>query len=654
MIFIVRLCSFLVVIATLAGCAVTATHPSLKAGNGMPDLIPVRDFVANRGSNFNYAISPDGKKLAWIAVKGVTLHIHVKNLESKSILTIPANWYGFVWAQDSRHLLGHFNVNGDENTYVVALDTEQPDNDLNKKVITPFGGVKAQLLRTIVNDPAQILVTHNQRDKTVFDLYRININTNEQILLAENPGNVTQWLSNSFGEFAGRIVKQDSTIWLELSQSTPGAFKPVYQWSSDDLVSVVSVIDHGATVYLLSNKGRDRLELIELATESGDERVVYADPVADISQVFTHPITDKPLLVISNPDFPKAVLLDQSFSSAFSFFNNTEPANIAIASSDNLLQRLTILLNTDKGYEYLLYDMVTHSSERLGAMPLLEQKDLLADISPIEITSRDKVPLRGYLSLPKGVPAQRLPMVLLVHGGPWDRDHWAYNSEVQFLANRGYAVLQLNYRGSSGYGRHFQELAIGEFAGKMHDDLLDGVNWAIDTGIADPAKIAIVGTSYGGYAALVGLSFTPDVFACGIDINGMSDLVRLTKNYPPYWKLEMYRWYKYVGDPRIEADRAVMLARSPLPKVASINKPLLVIQGRDDVRVQKEQSIELVNKMVQANKEVDFWLIPGTGHGLMHWPVRLKQFRKTEDFLADCLGGRSSGFDFYQLGAWLF
>jgi dipeptidyl aminopeptidase/acylaminoacyl peptidase len=252
------------------------------------------------------------------------------------------------------------------------------------------------------------------------------------------------------------------------------------------------------------------------------------------------------------------------------------------------------------------------------------------------------------------VPPNRLPLVVKVHGGPWARDGWGYNTEIQFLTNRGYAVLQINYRGSIGYGRHFQELAIGEFAGKMHDDLLDGVNWAVGKGIADPAKIAIVGGSYGGYAALVGLSYTPEVFACGIDINGPSDLIALTEKAPADWKFEMDYWYKYVGNPANEADRKVMKAKSPLFKTAEITKPLLVVQGAEDARVHKEHSLELVKQLEQAGKEVDLWLIPGTGHFIVRWPLQLKLYRKTEDFLARCLGGRSSGFDYYQLGAWLF
>ena len=649
--FLFKLFYLLLMFTFLSGCAISAVHPSLTAGNGMPDLIPVRDFVANRASNFSYQISPDGKKLAWIAVKGVSLHIFIKTLETGAIQTIPAAWYGFNWAQDSRHLVTTC-TNPDETSYVLTLDTESPD--FKQKIITPESGVKAHIVRRILNDPDHLLIEHNQRDKSVFDLFRININTKEQILLAENPGNVIQWLTTPKGELNGRIVKQGNANVLELRQSPEAGYKAVYRWSIDDAVQVVGMAGQGASIYLLSNKGRDRMVLIELSGESGKETILHADTVVDVSYALTHPVTGKPIVAVSYPDYQKTTLLDPSFAVPFNLFNKKTPVNINIDSFDNQLNRMTVTLSTDKGYDFLFYDMKANALQLLGSHPNLDNMDSLSDITPIEFTSRDNVPLRGYLALPRGVTPRRLPLVLKVHGGPWGRDGWGYNSEIQFLTNRGYAVLEINYRGSTGYGRNFQELAIGEFAGKMHNDLLDGVNWAVEKGIADPARIAITGTSYGGYAALVGLSFTPEIFACGIDINGPTDLEKLVTGFPVDWKLHMNHWYKYAGDPEKEADRANMRAKSPLFKVDNITKPLMVIQGAEDVRVLKEQSIELVRKLEEAGKEVDFWLVPGAGHGLTHWPLRLKQFRKTEDFLARCLGGRSSGFDFYQLGAWLF
>jgi len=646
--------SLLILIVTLASCATSTIHPSLKHADGLPSLIPVHDFVANRGSNFNYQISPDGKKLAWMAVKGVTLNIFIKNLESHNLRTLPAgNLYGgFVWAQDSRHLFcNSLTESGTENAIVATIDTEQSDGAQNLKIISPFGGVSSFLVQQILNDSEHVLITNNQRDNTVFDLFRVNINSKEQTLMAQNPGNVTRWVTNPQGELVARIVKEVKNYSLEIVQPDEQGYQSVYQWTVNDAVQVVSIADNGA-IYLLSNKGRDRQALVELKSESGVEKMIYEDPAVDVSSVYKHPVTGKPLLVFSEPDYPKVVVLDPQFND--DFLKLKTHAGFTIDSSDSQFHQVTMMMRSDKGYAFYLYDLARNHLELLGSSPISAYEDSLAASTPIEIMSRDHIPLHGYLTLPHGVQPHQLPMVLWVHGGPWVRDVWQYNSEIQFYANRGYAVLQINYRGSTGYGRHFQELAKGEFAGKMQDDLLDGVNWAVAQGIADPAKIAIVGGSYGGYAALVGLSSTPNTFACGIDMYGPTDLVKLVEKFPPYWKLEMDHWYQYAGDPDNEADRIAMRSKSPLFKVANITKPLLVIQGEDDVRVKKEQSIELVASLRQHHKDVDFWLVPHTGHGIIHWPLRLKQFRKSEDFLAACLGGRSSGFDYYQLGAWLF
>lgn len=634
----------------LTGCATTATHPALMSEKEPPALIPVRDFVASRSSNWDYQISPDGKKLAWLAVQGISIHIFVKDLENNTTRTFQAkNFYGFEWAQDSRRLI-FANSQGDENVAYASFDTEK----LKVVFLSPQDGAKAVLFKQIADDPAHVWIVHNQRDKSLFDLYKVNLDTQESTLVAKNPGNASNVLIDAHGVFRGRIVKQGDISSIELLQADAETYKPVYQWFSSDLVEVTSIADDGATLYLLSNKGHDRKVLIALSAANGAETLLYEDPIVDVSSIYTHPITGKPLVAFIDPDYLKAEVLDQSLRDTFKFLNRKTPARVRIHSSDRTFQHLTFSLNTDKGTEWYLYDIARERQELLGTSPSLEHKDELADMQPIEFRSRDGIALRGYLTLPKNIPARNLPMVLRVHGGPWWRDVWGYDSEVQFLANRGYAVMQLNYRGSLGYGRRFEELAIGEFAGKMQDDLLDGAQWAIDKGIADPNKIAIAGGSYGGYATLVGLSFTPDKFACGIDIFGPSDLAKLVEDFPPYWKFELDRWHRFVGDPSNPADRAIMQSKSPLFKANNINKPLLVIQGGMDVRVRADQSEALVEQLKRAHKPVDYWYIPEAGHGLHHWPQRMKQFRKSEDFLAECLGGRSGGMDYYQLGSWLF
>jgi dipeptidyl aminopeptidase/acylaminoacyl peptidase len=645
----------ILVAAILTGCATTASHPTLMSAKNSPALIPVRDFVANRSSNWAYQISPDGKKLAWLAVQGVSIRFFIKDLEHNTTRTFPAgNFYGsYAWAGDSRRLIFLLSQS-DENGAYVSFDTEQSSDNPQVVFLSPWGDVKTVLLTKIADDPAHVWIVHNQRDKSLFDLYKINLDTRESTLVAQNPGNASNVLIDAQGAFRGRIVKQGDISSIELLQTDAVTYKSVYQWTNNDLVDVVSIVDGGATLYLLSNQGRDRKVLLALSTATGAETLVYEDGVVDVSSIYTHPLTGKPLLAFTDPDYPKAKVLDPAMRETFEFLNQTPPARINILSSDRAFQHLTLAVNTDKGTQWFLYDMAQGRLEQLGASPSLQLKADLADMKPIEIRSRDGIALRGYLTLPKNAPAQPLPMVLLVHGGPWWRDAWGYDTEVQFLANRGYAVLQLNYRGSLGYGRRFEELAIGEFAGKMQNDLLDGVHWAIEQGIADPDKIAIAGGSYGGYATLVGLSFTPETFACGIDIFGPTDLAKLVEDFPPYWKFELDRWHRYVGDPAKPTDRAIMQSKSPLFKAENINKPLLVIQGGMDIRVLADQSETLVNQLKRANNPVEYWYIPKTGHAINHWPQRLQLFRKTEDFWAACLGGRSSGFDYYQLGAWLF
>jgi dipeptidyl aminopeptidase/acylaminoacyl peptidase len=275
--------------------------------------------------------------------------------------------------------------------------------------------------------------------------------------------------------------------------------------------------------------------------------------------------------------------------------------------------------------------------------------------TPLAFQSRDGLALTGYLTLPTNTSGTNLPTVLYVHGGPWSRDVWnSGDSMPAFLANRGYAVLQVNYRGSSGYGRAFQEAAQGQFAAKMHDDLLDGVDHLIRQGITDPSKVAIMGASYGGYASLVGMTFTPERFACGISMVGMSDLASLINNAPPYWELGMPWWIRYVGNPADPKDRAIMDEKSPLYHANQARKPLLILHGANDPRVKLDQSTRMVEALRQAGKEVDLVVFKGAGHGPQKWSDNLSYYRKTEDFLSHCLGGRSNGFDVFELGSWAF
>ncbi len=402
-------------------------------------------------------------------------------------------------------------------------------------------------------------------------------------------------------------------------------------------------------IWLRSNRRRDRIALVRMHGETGEETLMYADPRVDVEAVLFSRVRHKPLMAFSYPDYQNIHFFDTALHSDLLAFLQHEPTGLGIISVDDQERLFTIQTFTPTGTAYYLYNRETHQKTLLGQHPIAAYASALSPVQPIMFTSRDGWEIHGYLTVPQGTSGTHLPMVLLVHGGPWNRDYWGYNSLVQLLANRGYAVLQINFRGSTGYGRAFTEAAIGEFAGKMQADLLDAVHWAITTNIADPHHIAIVGSSYGGYATLVGLSFTPEVFACGVDIAGISNLVTFVESTPIYWKNWMDKWHRYVGHPSRPDDRRRMEAQSPLFRAEQIQRPLLIVHGTEDSRVKLGQSEHIVTVLQQAGKEVEYVPLAGEGHRISHWRNWLTVYRKVEDFLAKCLGGRSRGFDLFQV-----
>jgi len=640
----------------IAACTVQPTHQSLT-DTDLPPLLPVRDFVANTSYNGDYRISPDGKKLAWKAVAGSQEEIFVRSLnhqnsqdDSRS-LGFNAQAYPFVWAQDSQHLLFIKDAGGDENFHLFRANINAGEQE--PVDITPLNNTRVAIKQLIEGDPEHILVVHNGRLKSVFDLYRLNIISGEMNLVYQSTDKIVRLITDRQGRLRARVRQDESYLYLELPEAEIDRWKTLTRWSNDDTVRVLKFTKQGDAIHLLSNRGRDKVALLRLDTTSAKETVVYEHPDVDVSFVHINSNTMLPALVYTQPDYPQAIALDVSLEQTLETFRKQGPAGIYVSSADDAQQLFTIDVNDDRKVTYYLYDRRSGQTRLLGKHANYAIEKSLSSMLPIKYTARDGLTLHGYLTLPN--TAQRpLPMVMLVHGGPFSRYIWQYNRESQFLANRGYAVLQVNYRGSRGYGREFMQAAIGEFGGKMNDDLIDGVNWAVKQGIADKNHIAIMGRSFGGYATLVGLTKTPDTFACGIDTVGPSDLQALDKNFPAYWKPFMHQWRKYAGDPENEKDKARMREQSPLYHAEKIKSPVLIIQGANDVRVKQDQSDRMVQALQNAQKDVDYLLIEGEGHNIRHWKNHLKVYRATEDFLAECLGGRSSGFDYYQLGSWMF
>jgi dipeptidyl aminopeptidase/acylaminoacyl peptidase len=561
--------------------------------------------------------------------------------------------HDFKWSGDSKHLLMVADKGGDENTHIYVGSADD-DNNTTLTDLTPFDNTVAQIVR-VVDDGPHIVAIENRRDKKVFDLFSIDITTGKHIPLATNPGTVAKWGVDRHGKLLARVLQDGERQTLQTRQpGTEESWKSTAEWTTFDETRLIDFTEDGKAAWILSNRGRDKVALVKMNLADGRETVVYADPAADVEEVLLSRKTRLPMIAYSDPDYPNQSIFNTTLRERLSALTDGKPARIEIESVDDADRNMTVSVITDRGTRHYLYSAESAKPVLLGEDSLSRLAPQLATIQPISFTSRDGLTLNGYLTLPSGLKPEKLPMVVLVHGGPWARDLWGGNKKVQFLANRGYAVLQVNYRGSTGYGRAFLEKSAGEFAGKMHDDLIDGVNWAVESGIADRARIAIDGASYGGYAALVGLTFTPDVFACGISHVGVSDLARLLDTAPEYWELGKPWWKRFIGDSRNPEDRKIMDSKSPLYKADAVTKPLLIMHGVNDPRVKLEQSELMVAALKKAGKQVDFVTFSGDGHGNQRWPNNLTMYRKTEDFLANCLGGRSSGFDFYQLGSWAF
>lgn len=655
---LLSIASIAIVVVSLGGCAVAPTHPSLK-GAALPDLIPVRSFVADTASTGGYSVSPDGKRLAWLGTDGVSPALWIKTIGKADAQSDAKAFHTRVryyrWSADNQFIAVVKDQGGDEDAHIYAARLDGKGTELVD--MTPFDKTSSHILQ-VLDGGAELVISSNRRAKKVFDVFKLNLSSGKLELLATNPGNVGYWGVDRKGQLRARVAVQGDQTLLQIPEAGSDNWKTTATWGRFDTLRPVDITDDGKAAWVLSNRGRDKLALVKLDFATGAESVVYASAEVDVDRIYISKKTKQALVAHTMPGYPHQQVFDAALQARFTALADGKPAEIHITSSDDSERIFTVAVATDRGTKnYLLASNAAGQPDQpllLGESSLVRLAPQLSTIQPIRFTARDGLPLKGYLTLPAGAEPKRLPMVLLVHGGPWARDRWGDGRWVQMLANRGYAVLQVNYRGSSGYGRAFQDKAIGEFAGKMHDDLIDGVNWAVQSGVADPAKVAIYGASYGGYAAMVGATFTPDVFACAVNFVGVTDLARLLETVPAYWELGLPWWQRFVGDPAKPADRAVMNAKSPLYKADKATQPILIMHGINDPRVKLEQSDMMVAALQKAGKQVDYVTFKGDGHGNMRWKNNLAMMRKTEDFLATCLGGRSSGFDYYQLGAWAF
>ncbi|MDH6199120.1 dipeptidyl aminopeptidase/acylaminoacyl peptidase [Mycobacterium frederiksbergense] len=619
----------------------------------LPELISVEDFFSPPVRTAA-TISPDGTRIAYLAPWKNRLNVWIENLDGDTepqcvTADETRSVYIYRWTHDSRWLLYMQDTGGDENWHIYRVDLEHPEGPAVD--LTPFPGVRSDF-DLLKGRPGKAMVQLNKRNPELFDAYELDIATGELMLLAENPGTVIGWMCSQHGDLFTSVLTADGDVELSQWDTDTKALRPIKTYDGTDYpvgIHPVAITPDGAGIWLGSNHGTDRTRLARLDVATGVETEVDSHPSLDLAAQMVLPsplilseLTGELIGARYYGDRQVIHALDADFAAVLQNLTQLGDGDLGVISSDSSGQRWVVNFIHDRDpYVTYFYDHTTGESRMLFRPYPNLNPDVLAPMKPVTITSRDGLDLHSYLTLPIGVDPVDLPLVLLVHGGPWSRDCWAYQPDVQMLANRGYAVLQVNFRGSTGYGKAFTKAAIGEFAGKMHDDLIDAVDWAVKQGYADRDRVAIFGGSYGGYAALVGVTFTPNVFAAAIDYVGISSLANFMRTLPNVARPFMAtNWHMYVGDPSDPKQEADMLARSPITKVGQIRTPLLVVQGANDSRVVQAESDNLVAALRKRSVAVEYMVKDDEGHGFLNPDNQIDMYHAVERFLAEHLGGR--------------
>lgn len=607
----------------------------------LPPLIP-RKVLFGNPDKASPKISPDGKRLAYIAPDDGVLNVWMRTIGKKDDQPITRDRHrgirAYFWAQNNKQILYIQDKDGDENWHVYSVDL----SNHAIKDLTPFDGVQARVQAVDQKFPDEILLGINKRNPRFHDVYRANLITGELTMEAQNDEGFIAWnVDHDFRIRGAMKMTQTGGSQLFVRDNPESAWREIISYGPEDSLTsaAISFTPDNQGLYLLSSSGSNTTELREYNLNTGKETVLASDPQYDITNLVIHPGKHHIQAVGYTKERRVPKVLDSTIKKDFEAIKRIQRGDFSIINRDHADNIWLISFTTDDGpVHYYAYHRDTRKADSLFTNRKALENTKLAKMEPIKYQARDGLTIHGYLTLPTGISAKNLPMVLNVHGGPWHRDTWGYDGEAQWLANRGYAVLQVNFRGSTGYGKKFLNAANREWGGKMHDDLIDGVNWAIKKGIADPKRVAIYGGSYGGYATLVGLTFTPDVFACGVDIVGPSNLITFQKTIPPYWKpIEPIFWDR-IGHP--EKDAEFLKSRSPLFHVDRIIKPLLIAQGKNDPRVKVSESLQIVDALKKAGKEVQYEEYADEGHGFARPENRLDFYAKAEKFLAKHLGGR--------------
>lgn len=598
---------------------------------------PLKDFFRNP-EKVAYKISPDGRHYSFLAPLDGRLNIFVQEVGAAEVQRITHDTQrdiiSYLWASDTR-ILYLQDKGGDENHRLFAVDIDGG----NFKPLTDFDDVKTIIIDDLEDDEEAVIIGLNKRDARIFDPYRLNVETGELKLLAENPGNIISWKTDHMGKLRLAVTSDGVNTSLLHRRGEGDAFETVISLGFKEQLQPLLFTFDNERIYAASNLSRDTASLVEFDLSTGTEvREIYSHPEYDVSGL----LYSRSRKCLTGAKFTswksENHLFDDETAEMFDRFSDAVPGyEFGVVDRDRSEQKFIVGAYSDRCRgTYYLYDKITQNVEKIADVsPWLDERDM-APVEPIEFRSRDGLSIHGYLTLPLGAAKKNLPTVVFPHGGPWHRDTWRFDPNVQFLANRGYAVLQINFRGSTGYGKKFWEASCKQWGLAMQDDITDGVRWLIEQGIADPDHIAIYGGSYGGYATLAGLAFTPDLYACGVDYVGVSNLFTFLETVPPYWEPLREMLYEMVGHP--DRDKEQLAATSPALHADRIKVPLLIAQGANDPRVKKNESDQMVEAMRARGVEVEYMVCDNEGHGFRNEENRFVFYEAMERFLAENIG----------------
>jgi dipeptidyl aminopeptidase/acylaminoacyl peptidase len=631
------------VLVTLLGVLIMSAVKPPDAAAQMPPLIPRAILLGNPARSMPW-ISPDGAMLAWLApdsrdVMQVWVETLGKN-DARSVTSARKRGIpGYVWGWDSKTILYAQDSEGDENSHLFAVEL----SSRNVRDLTPWDGVRSELVALNPKYPGRLLAAMNLCDRKLMDVYRIDLRSGAVELDTQNPGDISGWLADSNMVVRAAILTTvDGGTEIRVRTSASAPWRTLIKAGIADQLGAPDFSGDGRSIFIATSVGRDTVKLVEHQLATGKETEIAHSDLADLGGAMIHPTRHVVEAVSFDPGRMQWQVVDPAIRADFDGISKIGDGNFNVISRDLADKTWIVEVDSDRKPEsFYSWDRAARKATFLfAAHPRLESAGF-ASMKPIEFVARDGMKLNGYLTIPAGVTGKNLPTVVAVHGGPDSRDRWGFDPGVQMLANRGYAVLQINFRGSTGFGKKYINAGDHEWGLKMQDDLTDGVGWAVRKTIADPKRVAIYGGSYGGYAALAGAAFTPELYRCAVDLCGPANLFTLFASLPPYWgQSARNALFARVGNPDDPKDKAMLTRASPLFAADKIRIPMLVGQGGNDPRVKQAEAEQIVGAIAKHNGTAVYVLYSDEGHGLARPENRLDFYARVEKFLADNLGGR--------------